>query len=405
MPRTTAANRLGIAMFAVVTAVAVAVAGFILLRHHGPASDEAVPGARIGGRTPGSLVSATWVHTIDPSVSRLHARVARLEYVSTDGNTGMRDVVSGTVFLPPGPPPHGGWRVIALGHGSTGVLRDCAPSLTTDLSGQAPQVANLLGLGYAVTMTDYQGLGMPGVHPYLDSRTAGYNVIDSVRALRATFRGVSDHWLGYGGSQGGGAVWSANEQAAVYAPELDLVGTIAVAPVTDATGLILKAFTGTLSAEQRAPLQWLLVSLGRLHPDLNLDNYRRGFAARRWTVLSSCVGSEGAERARITDKIGPTDLTPHTAAAAALLRNFVAAWALPQRRLTAPMLVIYGAKDTVIDPAWTLHALVEACRLGGDLEQHVDPNGTHAQLDPGDLPTWVAARFAGAPAINQCPKA
>jgi hypothetical protein len=38
----------------------------------------------------------------------------------------------------------------------------------------------------AVAATDYQGLGAPGVHPYLDAKTAGFNVIDSVRARSVT---------------------------------------------------------------------------------------------------------------------------------------------------------------------------------------------------------------------------
>ena len=62
------------------------------------------------------------------------------------------------------------------------------------------------------------GAWLAGLHPYLDSRTAGLNIIDSVRALRAAFSDVSARWVALGGSQGGGAVWSADEQVASYAP-------------------------------------------------------------------------------------------------------------------------------------------------------------------------------------------
>jgi pimeloyl-ACP methyl ester carboxylesterase len=357
-----------------------------------------VPGAQLGGAGPGSLLSAVTMPKLDPSVAEAGIRAARITYVSTDEN-GSPSVVAGSVFVPDRKAPRAGWRVVALGHGSTGIQRGCAPSSTDDLAGQVSLVIKLVGLGVAVTMTDYQGLGAAGVHGYTDARTAGLNVIDSVRAARKVFPGINNRWAAFGGSQGGGAVWAADEQASTYAPELHLVGAIALSPAADLTGLVDKAVAGTLTRDQRFAFQWILASLGALHPDLDLDDYRSGSAARDWDELSRC------EVQKVRDKleIGPDDLAPKTAAAEDRVRSYLAAWALPQRALSAPLFVSYGEKDQFIDSIWTTRALAKACRLGGTIEAVLDPNGTHAKSEAGDPVQWLAARFAGEPAVNQCP--
>ena len=48
-----------------------------------------------------------------------------------------------------------------------------------------PLLQRWLKAGYAVVRTDYEGLGTPGVHPYLVGRSEGRSVLDAVRAARA----------------------------------------------------------------------------------------------------------------------------------------------------------------------------------------------------------------------------
>jgi hypothetical protein len=252
-------------------------------------------------------------------------------------------------------------------------------------------------------MADYQGLGSPGVHPYSDAKTAGLNMIDVVRALRHTFDGVSDRWAALGGSQGGGAAWAADEQAASYAPELKLVGAVGLSPAADVTGLVDKAVAGTLTKDQAPVLQAILYSLARLHPDLNLDDYRHGAAIRYWEVLASCGGPEVHQRTAAAKALGPQDFMPSTPEAADKLRNLLARWAMPQRKLSAPLYVEFGARDTFIDPDWTIAAINRACALGGNVSWHEDPKAGHGDLDWADALAWLDARFDGRPAVNECP--
>jgi dienelactone hydrolase len=392
----------GVVVALIVVIVVVKVGGKVVhdSRDHG--SPVPIASANLVGSGPGTLVSAMTLPDLTYDVTSVGVNAARVVYRSTEGDDDTPSVVSGTVFTPKATPPPGGWPVVAYGHGTTGVNEPCAPSLSNTLLGQAPLVAGLIKQGFAVALPDYQGLGADGVHPYLDARTAGLNLIDAVRALRATFPDVSTRWAAFGGSQGGGAVWAANEEAAGYAPELTLVGSVALSPAADVTGLVDKARRGTLTEDQAPVLQWALVGLARLHADLNLDDFRRGVAARDWDALSACTGPLLDARTRAAKELGPNDLSPSTPAAATQLTGYLEKWALPHRRLSAPMSIVYGGKDTYIDPEWTTAAIARACALGGTLQWRLEPDKGHGDIDADDQLQWLGERFEGKPVTDEC---
>jgi hypothetical protein len=351
---------------------------------------------------PGSLVSAVSMNDFSRTNYGRSMRSARVTYRSTSGDDGAPTVVSGTVFTPLGQPPQGGWPVVSFGHGTLGWQENCGPSLSASLLGQDVAIDGFTKRGYAVAMADYQGLGSPGIHPYSDAKTAGLNMIDAVRALRRTFDGVSDRWAALGGSQGGGAAWAANEQAAVYAPELTLVGAVGLSPAADVSGIVNKAMAGTLTTDQGPVLQGILFSLARLHPDLNLDDYRHGAAIRYWDVLSACGGPDVHARTAATKALGPDDFKPSTPNAADRLRGFLTRWALPQRKLTAPLYVEFAGKDTFIDPQWTRAAIKRACVLGGNVSWHEDPKAGHGDVEWTASLAWLDDRFQGKRAVDEC---
>jgi pimeloyl-ACP methyl ester carboxylesterase len=145
-------------------------------------------------------------------------------------------------------------------------------------------------------------------------------MIDAVRALRATFKNVSTRWAALGHSQGGAAAWAADEQARADAPELNLVGAVALAPAADVSGLVGKAQASTLTDHRKLALPLVVESLARLHPDLNRDDYRHGAAALYWDTLVACPGSLVPHLPAAAKALGPHDLAPTTAAAADRLR-------------------------------------------------------------------------------------
>lgn len=363
---------------------------------------QAITTADFADDGPGSLVEANTIPSFDRSVSSVGGTTAKVLYRSTSGIDGAPTVVSGTLFVPPGDPPPGGWPVMAFAHGTTGIQRECAPSASNDLLGSAGLVKSYLELGFAVAAADYQGLGTDGNHPYLDNRTAGFNVIDSVRALRKLSPSVSNRWAAFGGSQGGGATWAANEQAAGYAPELELVGTVSLVPAADMSGIVRKAQEGTLTDDQAAAYIWMLMGLHKSYPDLRIDDYISGVVRENWDVLGACSGPEGRQRGEILSQMSADDLEPASPEATSLLTSLLERTALPIGPASAPMMVIYAGRDSFIDTRWTDDAIAEACALGNVIEADFQPDKGHGDVDGGASVQWLGERFGGQPAPSTC---
>ncbi|MBB6091687.1 pimeloyl-ACP methyl ester carboxylesterase [Povalibacter uvarum] len=338
---------------------------------------------------------------IDESIRSLGATAIRVLYRSTSSRNGASIDVSGMVFIPAGEPPPTGWPVLAFAHGTTGIDYECGPSLYPNLLGAAPQIAGFLKAGFAVAAADYEGLGAPGVHLYLDAKAEAWNVIDSVRALRHLRPGsISERWLVYGGSQGGGAAWAVAEQAATYAPDLQLLGAVSVVPAADVSGMAQMAFDGSMNPLQMGAYIAILTAQSRAHPDLDLDQHRRGSAATNWQALTSC--SRGQERAEALQKVTLEEVKPASVEAAARMRELLSRIALPQQRTQAPLLVIYVGKDEFIETEWTRAAITRACAMGSKIEVVFQADKSHGTFDAGMVPEWMARRLAQEPFKGTC---
>jgi hypothetical protein len=367
------------------------------------AASVALP-AQLGGEGPGSLLSASSLPTLDRRLSAAASVAARITYLSTSGVDGTVKEVSGTVFAPKGTPPQGGWPVIAYGHPTSGTRSECAPSLDPNLLGMSPTVTGLVKAGYLVAVSDYQGLGTEGEHhPYLDATTEGHNLIDSVRAARKLVPDASARWAAFGGSQGGQAAWAANELAAGYAPDLELVGSASYSAPLAIDGFVDAAVDGTLTTEQRMALAQILGALADGPSDFTLDDYRHGLAEEHWDVLMACKGPQVRERDELANRLSNGDLRPATPHAADLLRVRLQQMSLPKQPATAPMLIVYGGRDQLVPAAWTDRALDAACRRGDVIQIELQPERGHADVDGGTAFPWINQRFAGEPARNDCP--
>ncbi len=338
--------------------------------------------------------------------SRLRAAAAlsvAAVYRSTSGRDGRATEVSGAFFVPRGRPPAGGWPVIAAAHGTLGLAHGCGPSSSADLAGYADSVAGMLELGYAVAVPDGEGLGATGSHPYLEPRTAAFNVIDAVRTLRRLATTVSSRWLAYGESQGGQAAWSAAERAGDYGRGLTLVGAVAVAPAANIAGLPELVARGGLTRGQREVLPTIVAGAARIAPEAALTS---AVAAVPAADLAAVTGCDAAVRADAAGRASVRPLVDLDAATAGELTGVLRRSALPQRPAAAPLLVVTGDADDVVPPEWTARAVRDACGLGDVVEHRVVEGGGHSGLDIGGSGRdWVVDRFAGRPAPSTCGEA
>jgi cephalosporin-C deacetylase-like acetyl esterase len=154
-------------------------------------------------------------------------------YRSTD--THDRPIaITGTVVTPTTPWSGMGQRpIVSYAVGTQGVGDDCAPSksMAARFEYEGPFIAGLLARGYGVVVTDYEGLGTPVVHTYVNRASQGHAVLDAIRAAqRLPEASLPDAGpvaiAGY--SQGGGASASAAELQPRDAPELKLKGAYAM---------------------------------------------------------------------------------------------------------------------------------------------------------------------------------
>ena len=203
--------------------------------------DFYTPPSAVPPGAPGSLVRVEAM----PGAP-LDALAWRILYRSTDLN-GEDVVVSGLVIAPAGPVPPGGRTVVSWGHPTTGTAPDCAPSRFVDPFLSVEGLRMLLDRGFVVAYTDYAGMGLPGQDSYLVGATEGRNVLDAARAAAAIPQaGANRELVLWGHSQGGQAVLFAAQQAADYAPELDLLAVAVAAPAAD-LGALLNAHLDDVS--------------------------------------------------------------------------------------------------------------------------------------------------------------
>lgn len=205
---------------------------------------------------PGDLIRTEPMRLVYEPSGQLGSWVAtgtRIMYRSTDSR-GNPTAVTGTYFEPDRPWPGGGPRpLIAFAPGTQGQGDQCAPSrvfeqsihfssgLDITMGYEELFVATMVARGFAVVVTDYEGLGTPGVHTYVNRLAEAQAVLDAARAAKKlpgtslTPDGPVALW-GY--SQGGGASAAAAELAPGYAPELDLVGAYSGAPPANLPDLL-----------------------------------------------------------------------------------------------------------------------------------------------------------------------
>lgn len=201
--------------------------------------------------TPGDVIRTEPSRLVLEPSGQLGAYMAdgtRIMYRSA-GATGQPIAVTGTYFEPHNAWPGTGPRpLIAFATGPYGMGDQCAPSrlfnqgihfssgLDITVGYEETFIATMVARGFAVVVTDYEGLGTPGIPPFGIRLSQAQVLIDAARAalrLPDTSLDPQGPVAFWGWNMGGAASAAAAELAPQYAPELRVVGAWAGAPPAD----------------------------------------------------------------------------------------------------------------------------------------------------------------------------
>jgi pimeloyl-ACP methyl ester carboxylesterase len=318
----------------------------------------------------------------------------RIMYHSRDAQDRDR-AVTGVLTYPAGEPPKRGWPVISTAHGTTGLASRCAPSRTAT---QAPG----WGVGGVWVMTDYIGLGPVGeIHPYLSKPSEGNAVIDAVRAAREVPEAhAGRRWVAIGHSQGGHGALAAAELAKRYAPELDLVGTVALAP-----GAMLDRVYGGIDPIVTTILTMMgLYGGASEHPGIDVSDYLEPSALEAAAAVfeTGCL-------AEITDALIPVALAgPFTAdprrtepARSIILDNDVGLVEVKK----APLFLASGTRDDRVVIERVRDLFDRLCDTGQTTEFLVVEGADHGSVVPltsAQVTKFITDRLAGRMPVDSC---
>jgi fermentation-respiration switch protein FrsA (DUF1100 family) len=340
---------------------------------------------------PGDLIRAEPMDAYLVPGVRLRARAWRVLYRSTSA-TGEPTAVSGIVLVPSGRigmVGHRGRRVrplIGYAIGTHGIGDAAAPSrlLARGRDWEAGLIAMLLARGWAVAVTDYQGLGTPGDHTYMVGRALGPNVLDAMRAARAVHPAELPAEgpaaiIGY--SEGGAAAaWAAQLQP-TYAPDVRLVGVAAGAAAAD-----LESATPNLDGSFFSFfIAYGGIGYAAAYPELDLDSYLTPMAR---------AGIEGLRNSNVLQAMlsGPRFMRASELTQPNVLELPEWRLRLRENRLgtiapEAPVLLHHAARDQIVSFKHSINLRDDWQRLGADVRLYVTRGGVD----------HISGAFAGTP--------
>lgn len=366
-----------------------------------------VPPVTLPAGDPGTVIRS---QLLDNSAALPDAAQNHLVLYASKAIDGRAIAVSGVISIPKGEPPATGWPVTTWAHGTTGIGPACVPSRDTPTGpehrflGMKQMVMNdYVRRGYVVVATDYEGLGTQGPNRFLQGVSAGRGVIDIVRAARQLDPRIGQRYVIVGHSQGGHADLFAAALGPDYAPEISLLGNVAIAPASHIGSTVTSMMRDARPSYALGYAMYVLQSFSSNHGDIDLAKILTPKARSHLPeTMSDCISktlSEGYWATAI-----PKDQFIAGADISAVLR--VAGQNEPASlRISAPTLVLQGTADNTVQPSWTDEVVRSLCKGGARLRYTKYLGADHETVVTQGAPeiaAWVDARFAGTDALSNC---
>jgi alpha-beta hydrolase superfamily lysophospholipase len=332
------------------------------------------------------------------------ARAWRILYTSTrlDGAPAIASAIVMVAEKPVTQPR----PVVAWAHGTTGIARGCAPSLSPKPFANVPALKELLAEGWAYVATDYTGLGTSGPHGYLVGDDAARSVLDAVRAARKIPDiGLDTRSVIWGHSQGGHAALWSGIRAPAYAPDVPVLGVAAFAPASDLSALLAAAQSGGFG---KIVASYVVHAYAAIYPDIDVTSiipFRS-----RWLAADMAGRCVGGYETLFT--LAQTWMMP----ASGLVRNNAAEGALgvrlrentPDSHIAAPVFVAQGEADDLVLASIQQRFVKSRCSAGQSINLKMYPDLDHISLVSRGSPLgpdvirWTRERFSGMPAVQGC---
>ena len=321
--------------------------------------------------------------------------------------TTVNDKTSATavaVVIAPIHPSAGPRPVITWEHANFGILQKCMPSLLSDPVVGIPAIDRIATANWVIVATDYSFAEKGGPLPFLIGEGEARAALDSVRAARQMPELKLDTLtVVWGHSQGGHAALWTGIVGPRYAPDVKIVGVVAIAPAANPFRII--ALNPTVEKMLGA---YVARAYSRFYPDITFEAALRPAAlpaARQIVNLCGFAPPEDPQQivALATTFNGPALAIPNNRALVARLTQNI-----PDQPIAAPLLIAQGLGDTVVPAAATKEYVDSRCAAGQRLEYWsfagLD-HGTIVQLGNSlaePLVAWTAARFANEPQAKGC---
>jgi len=325
-------------------------------------------------------------------------KAQRILYHSLDAE--CTDVAtSAVVLVPPGRPPRGGWPVVASAHSTTGVARQCAPSLMNDYYND--KIGFWLKAGFAVVATDYHGLGTSGAHQYINGLSQGYDVVYSVKAAHAAEPALDQRWVAHGLSQGSTTAWG------VAAIQYKLKDPNYLGAVAIAGGMQKAAYVEMLANSSDAELSALMVlsafgikaRFPKFDPTMMLTD--TGMRHYKDVTTKGCLDCAYASYAGIRPsavlKRGWADLPE--------VNGWFHEYVPGERPIHGPIFVIASSDDKKTGSDGVKQSVARVCRSNKAVTFRTYSGLTHIGCMSqtfADQLAWIQDRFAGKPAPSDC---
>lgn len=330
---------------------------------------------------------------------------SRILYL-TFGFDGQLTAVSALVFLPLSPAPSNGRNVVVFAHGTVGVARDCAVSRGNEFFGEIDGLRRFIRAGYAVVVPDYAGLGTAGTHPYLIGPVTAHAALDAVRAVgRLGLSGASERFAVWGVGQGGHAALFTGQLAGQYAPELELAGVAAGAPMANLRRLVGSS-SGTPAGDVLAAN--VLATWSRLYPRLRLSDVLTPASRATVDAVSQlCVPLDhtGPIGAALKGRKTALEYRTERPWDRAPWRELLAEHSPGGAPISAPVLITQGGADSFVRPSATRRFVRYLCSQGTIVQYRASRGVGHGELGERTAPfvsRWIAGRFAGDTARSAC---